>query len=449
MPRYRLPYLHVRSHLAQAPVDTGVGPPPLLAMALTWAAIVELAAAANMQPKQASNEALKHFRDEAETNNIHAVHIPLTSPTVLVRKCTHGRGEQFIFEAHAPLVPWNWAQMLVRLGPKGQEIVGSGLSGLALYQRPNSYDHHRANAIVKNGGTVAGPLPIWDFLVTNADGRQWLLHPRWAPKAKCDIISLADAGALLGTIPAKGLGRSDGPGTYRRATATYTEAVPHTAAPAEAGHPPPVLVGKQWQPPPPPPPPGHPQNIPQQVAHLAAEDPLPKQRLQPPPPQPPSQATQRVQPPPPPPLQAAKVKAPWVAAPAEAGQPPSASVAAASKAPPKAKAAFVEAGPVVSSAMSSEEPLELQGASWWKGKKFAEETWNAKRQEHELDAAAQLEAKRAKEQEEFLAKVKQAKEVLPAKEARSSGAPVEAGSSQSDEWDGWSLVSESDVEDVS
>ena len=415
-------------------------------MAITYGTIVQMAADAEQQPKCRPSEALKHFRDLAETNGIHGVRIPLDNPIVLIRECTHGSGEQFTFKADAPLVPFSWPQMLVRLGDKGLEIVGSGVVGMSLYQRPNSYDHHRASAIVKAGGKVAGNLPIWDFLVTNADGGEWLLHPRW--DSKCQITTLAASRALLGTIPAKGPGRSDGRGTYRKATATYTEAVPHTAAPAEAGHPPPVLVGKQWQPPPPPPPPGHPQNIPQQVAHLAAEDPLPKQRLQPPPPQPPSQATQRVQPPPPPPLQAAKVKAPWVAALAEAGQPPSASVAAASKAPPKAKAAFVEAGPVVSSAMSSEEPLELQGASWWKGKKFAEETWNAKRQEHELDAAAQLEAKRAKEHEEFLAKVKQAKEVLPAKEARSSGAPVEAGSSQSDEWDGWSLVSESDAEDV-
>ena len=98
--------------------------------------------------------------------------------------------------------------------------------------------------------------------------------------------------------------------------------------------------------------------------------------------------------------------------------------------------------------MSSEEPLELQGASWWTEKKFTEETWNAKRQEHELDAAAKLEAKRAQEHQEFLAKVKESKEVLPAKEARSSGAPAEAGGSQSDEWDDWSLLSESDVEDV-
>ena len=417
-------------------------------MAIPWGGIVDMSAAEDLQPKSRSNEALKHFRDVAEQTDVHAVSIPITSSTGQVRTCTHGSGEEFTFEADAPLVPWNWAQMLVRLGETGQKIGGSGLTGLSLYQRPGSYDHHRAHANVKHNRTAGHPV-IWDFLVTNADGGQWLLHPRWSPKAKCEITPLADAGALLGTIPAKGPGRSDGRGTYRRATATYTEAVPDSAAPAEAGHPPPVLVGKQGQPPPPPPPPRrHPQTIPQQVAHTAAENMLPNQPPQPPPPQPPPQATQRVQPPPPPPLQAAKVKAPWVAAPAEAGQPPSASVAAASKAPPKAKAAFVEAGPVVSSAMSSEEPLELQGASWWQKNKFTEETWNAKRQEHELDAAAKLEAKRAKEHEEFLAKVKQAKEVLPAKEARSSGAPAEAGGSQSDEWEDWSLMSESDVEDV-
>ena len=46
------------------------------------------------------------------------------------------------------------------------------------------------------------------------------------------------------------------------------------------------------------------------------------------------------------------------------------------------------------------------------------------------------------------AEVCPASEVLPAKEALSSGAPAEAGCSQSDEWEDWSLVSESDVEDV-
>ena len=46
------------------------------------------------------------------------------------------------------------------------------------------------------------------------------------------------------------------------------------------------------------------------------------------------------------------------------------------------------------------------------------------------------------------ADVRPASEVLPVKEARSSGAPAEAGGSQSDEWEDWSLVSESDVEDV-
>ena len=46
------------------------------------------------------------------------------------------------------------------------------------------------------------------------------------------------------------------------------------------------------------------------------------------------------------------------------------------------------------------------------------------------------------------AEVCPASEVLPAKGARSSGSPAEAGGSQSDEWEDWSLVSESDVEDV-
>ena len=99
----------------------GVKPPavaPSAAMAHSWATIVDMAAQAQMQPKERSNEALKHYRDLVETSGTHGVHIPLNTPTVLVRKCTHGRGEEFSFEADPPLVPWSWPQMLVRLGDK-------------------------------------------------------------------------------------------------------------------------------------------------------------------------------------------------------------------------------------------------------------------------------------------------------------------------------------------
>ena len=139
-------------------------------MVITWARIVEWSAAAERQPKYRPNEALKHFRDLAETNGSHGVHIPLNNPIVLVRECTHGGGEQLTFKADAPLVPWSWPQMLVTLGDKGQEIVGSGVSGISLCQRPNSYDHHRAHAIVKAGGTVAGNLPIWDLHLPTSNG---------------------------------------------------------------------------------------------------------------------------------------------------------------------------------------------------------------------------------------------------------------------------------------
>ena len=121
--------------------------------------------------------------------------------------------------------------MLVSLGDAtGRKIVGPGVSSIVLYERPDSYDHRRAHVSRKPGGSGDKP-PIWDWLVVNADGRGWLLHPRWT-KRKWEITPLEDAAALLGTVPAKGVGRSDGPGTYRRATATYTDAM---LAPAEAG----------------------------------------------------------------------------------------------------------------------------------------------------------------------------------------------------------------------
>ena len=63
----------------------GVKPPavaPNAAMAHSWATIVDMAAQAQMQPKERSNEALKHYRDLVETNGAHGVHIPLNTPTM-------------------------------------------------------------------------------------------------------------------------------------------------------------------------------------------------------------------------------------------------------------------------------------------------------------------------------------------------------------------------------
>ena len=140
--------------------------------------------------------------------------------------------------------------MVLSLGEgKGKMVVGSGVIRISMHQRPGSYDHHRAAALRKQGVPLEVRPPIWDWLVMNADGRGFLLHPRWSKKAKREITPLADAAGLLGTVPAKGVGRSDGRGTYRRATATFSEAVRCNEAPVETG----PTWPKQGTPQPPPP----------------------------------------------------------------------------------------------------------------------------------------------------------------------------------------------------
>ena len=56
-------------------------------------------------------------------------------------------------------------------------------------------------------------LPVWDFVILRADGTATRLHPDWA---KTYIETFAPQGYEDPVMePAKGLGKSDGPGTYR------------------------------------------------------------------------------------------------------------------------------------------------------------------------------------------------------------------------------------------
>jgi hypothetical protein len=105
-----------------------------------------------------------HSRDLAETPaevpNGMTVFIPLQPDSVPIRKSSHGSGEKFWFEVGAELVPWSWRQMLAGLGDRGKNAVGPGLRSITLYQRPGSYEHHRAHASTKHGGAVDVPPPI-------------------------------------------------------------------------------------------------------------------------------------------------------------------------------------------------------------------------------------------------------------------------------------------------
>ena len=107
------------------------------------------------QPFERSNEALKHFRDRYEIGFIPQVfqHIlDLEPASLLIRKVTHGTGEEFHFEEGAPAVAFSWSQMLLATGQQFEHVVGVGVVAVLMFVRPNSYDHHRAHSFVKQHG---------------------------------------------------------------------------------------------------------------------------------------------------------------------------------------------------------------------------------------------------------------------------------------------------------
>ena len=172
------------------------------------------------QPFERSNEALKHFRDRYEIGFIPQVfqHILDLEPAfLLIRKVTHGTGEEFHFEAGAPPVAFSWSQMLLATGQKFEHVVGVGVVAVLMFVRPNSYDHHRGHSFVNlHGKQPENRPPVWDFLVKRADGTGILLHPRWRKKGGIDILPFEDMPDAVSPVPSAGVGKSDGKGTYRR-----------------------------------------------------------------------------------------------------------------------------------------------------------------------------------------------------------------------------------------
>jgi hypothetical protein len=150
------------------------------------------AASSQHQPKERSNEALKHLRDTMKVGfapTTHEKDLRLSPPSIAVRKYTHDRGEEFRFEQGAPAEQWLWSQMLLATGPQFDEMVGVGVVAVKLFARPDSYDHQRAAAYVKQNGQPPTTTPlIWDFLVMRADDTGVLLHPSWNQKGPIKLL---------------------------------------------------------------------------------------------------------------------------------------------------------------------------------------------------------------------------------------------------------------------
>jgi hypothetical protein len=189
---------------------------------------------------------------------VEEVMIDMHEATFEVIECEHGKGEVYTFQGDGPTHPWSWRAFVNAMKPQEAElVVGPGLVAISLYNRPGTYDHHRAHAANKHGHEDLQHCnyrpPIWDFRFYRSDGSSMLVHPRRQKKQKMDITSLADCpdGPVM---PKAGSGKSDGKGTYRRVTEA---AYPRVGQPSSSSLPPPSPPGGPTQiqtgPAPPPP----------------------------------------------------------------------------------------------------------------------------------------------------------------------------------------------------
>ena len=185
------------------------------------------------------NAALKWFRMLAENDTL-PVHAQATRQ--LCTQCTigqisHPKGTDYSFNLE-PKVPWTWIEMVsqmtddsieyVCLGPEGRS---GGLTHAECSVRPGSYDHKRHTADYRSGQPdrsrgqadrngrrfqpAATVLGVWDFALHRADGSVLRVHPPWNG-TKIESMEMppgAEYEAMQ--LPRRGVGQSDGRGTFR------------------------------------------------------------------------------------------------------------------------------------------------------------------------------------------------------------------------------------------
>ena len=116
--------------------------------------------------------------------------------------------------------PWSWLEMVAQLTDesiasvvKGNEGRSGGLVGCSFAPRPGSYDHKRHHQLKAKGENPNTKLPIWDFVLHRDDGSAIRLHPQWS-NTKVETYSV-EGHAVDVEPPQRGLGASDGRGTYK------------------------------------------------------------------------------------------------------------------------------------------------------------------------------------------------------------------------------------------
>ena len=136
--------------------------------------------------------------------------------SVHVRKVIHDkRGPGFTFDmTDHGWTQWNWQQMLSHLDEdslkyvvQGPESRSSGILKCSVDPRPGSYDHKTQVQVAHKR-----QLLIYDFVILRNDGSRCYMHPHWqGTKIDCQEGLPSEPAQ----VPAKGLGMSDGHGTFR------------------------------------------------------------------------------------------------------------------------------------------------------------------------------------------------------------------------------------------
>ena len=173
------------------------------------------------------NAALKWFRGQQELQDdpmqspCLQFHVSTPTAVAVINHASKGMTWEFTDER----TQWSWHELVAQLDEASMEEVvngpafrSRGLVGCSFAIRPGSYDHKRSHMLIKSGAPIQHKLPYWDFVIHRADGSGIRLHPSWS---KTFVETLeepvhAEALAVVTVPPRRGLGRSDGRGTYAK-----------------------------------------------------------------------------------------------------------------------------------------------------------------------------------------------------------------------------------------
>ena len=164
------------------------------------------------------NAALKYFRDVCERENSDGFRFS-NQEKAAVAAIVHPKGMSFEFDGD-DMREWSWLEMVGQLDRESLAYVvedgdrSRGLVACEIRWRPGSYDHkrHHEKRLAERPEEHI-TLPVWDFVLIRSDQSGVRLHPQWStPKVETYAVEGHETEVR---IPTRGVGESDGPGTYK------------------------------------------------------------------------------------------------------------------------------------------------------------------------------------------------------------------------------------------